>query len=104
MGGDYCGAILGGYENTIALGLNILPGYGTQTKTIVGGRGNLNVAASNSTILGGEFLLLEPRDTATFYGGVPGFYGPSNDVGIGNLNKVYIGNSATPSMILTDEE
>ncbi len=101
-GGDYCGTILGGYENTTALGLNILPGYSTQTKTIVGGRGNLNVAASHSTILGGEFLVLEPRDTATFYGGEPGFYGPSNDVGIGNTGKVYVGNSANPSMILTD--
>ena len=104
MGGDYCGTILGGYENTTALGLNILPGYGTQTKTIVGGRGNLNVAASHSTILGGEFLVLEPRDTATFYGGEPGFYGPANDVGIGNNGKVYVGNSANPSMILTDED
>ena len=104
MGGDYCGTILGGYENTTALGLNILPGYGTQTKTIVGGRGNLNVAASHSTILGGEFLVLEPRDTATFYGGEPGFYGPQNDVGMGNNGKVYVGNSANPSMILTDDE
>lgn len=104
LGGDYCGTILGGYENTTALGLNIVPGYGTQTKTIVGGRGNLNVAASHSTILGGEFLVLEPRDTATFYGGEPGFYGPRNDVGIGNNGKVYVGNSANPSMILTDDE
>lgn len=100
-GGDYCGAILGGYENTTALGLNIVPGYGTQTKTIVGGRGNLNVAASHSTILGGEFLVLEPRDTAFFYGNVPGFYGPANDVGIGNMNKVYVGDSSNPQFILT---
>jgi len=103
MGGDYCGAILGGYENTIALGLNILPGYGTQTKVIVGGRGNLNVAASHGVILGGDFLTLEPRDTATFYGGEPGFYGPVNDVGIGYPGKVYLGSSANPQFLLTGE-
>ena len=60
--------------------------------------------ASYSTILGGEFLMLEPRDTATFYGGEPGFYGPANDVGIGNSGKVYVGNSVNPNMILTDED
>ena len=103
MGGDYCGAILGGYENTIALGLNVLPGYSTQTKVIVGGRGNLNVAASHGVILGGEFLTLEPRDTATFYGGEPGFYGPANDVGIGYPGKVYLGSSANPQFLLTGE-
>jgi hypothetical protein len=102
-GGDYCGAILGGYENTIASGINVLPGYGTQTKVIVGGRGNLNVAASHGTILGGEFLTLEPRDTATFYGGEPGFYGPSNDVGIGYPGKVYLGSSNNPEFLLTGD-
>ena len=94
---------MGGYENTIALGLNILPGYSTQTKVIVGGRGNLNVAASHGVILGGDFLTLEPRDTATFYGGEPGFYGPNNDVGIGSPGKVYLGSSANPQFLLTGE-
>jgi hypothetical protein len=89
--------------NTIAMGLNLLPGYSTQTKVIVGGRGNLNVAASHGVILGGDFLTLEPRDTATFYGGEPGFYGPNNDVGIGSPGKVYLGSSANPQFLLTGE-
>lgn len=101
---DYCGSIFGGTSNTLAAGLNSPSNYNSQGKAIVGGTGNVNVAASYSIILGGEFLVLEPRDTATFYGGEPGFYGPRNDVGIGNSGKVYVGNSANPSMILTDGE
>ena len=71
----------------------------------MGGVNNVNVADSYSTILGGSSLLLAPSDTATYYGGETGFYGPSGDVGIGAApgtydNGVYLGHSANPLFIV----
>ena len=102
---DYCSAIFGGASNTLTAGLNSPINYSSQGKTIVGGVNNVNVADSYSTILGGSGLLLEPRDTATYYGGEVGFYGPSGDVGIGAApgtydNGVYLGHSANPLFIM----
>ena len=102
---DYCSAIFGGASNTLTAGLNSPINYSSQGKTIVGGVNNVNVADSYSTILGGSGLLLEPRDTATYYGGEAGFYGPSGDVGIGAApgtydNGVYLGHSANPLFIM----
>ena len=67
------------------------------------------MADSYSTILGGGGLLLEPRDTASYYGGEEGFYGPSGDVGIGsapgsNSSGVYSGNSANPLFIMVSPD
>lgn len=102
---DYCSAIFGGASNTLTAGLNSPINYSSQGKTIVGGANNVNVADSYSTILGGSGLLLEPRDTATYYGGEAGFYGPAGDVGIGAApgtydNGVYLGHSANPLFIM----
>jgi len=102
---DYCSAIFGGASNTLTAGLNSPINYSSQGKTIVGGVNNVNVADSYSTILGGSGLLLEPRDTATYYGGEAGFYGPAGDVGIGAApgtydNGVYLGHSANPLFIM----
>ena len=106
---DYCGSIFGGTSNTLAAGLNSPSNYSSQGKTIVGGTDNVNVADSHSTILGGAGLLLEPRDTASYYGGEEGFYGPPGDVGIGsapgsNSSGVYLGNSANPLFILVSPD
>lgn len=102
---DYCSAIFGGVSNTLTAGLNSPINYSSQGKAIVGGVNNVNVADSYSTILGGSSLLLAPRDTATYYGGETGFYGPSGDVGIGAVpgtydNGVYLGHSANPLFIV----
>lgn len=106
---DYCGSIFGGTSNSLSAGLNSPSNYSSQGKTIVGGTDNVNVADSYSTILGGSGLLLEPRDTATYYGGEAGFYGPSGDVGIGAApgaysNGVYLGNSANPLFIMVSPD
>ena len=106
---DYCGAIMGGVSNTLSAGLNSPINYSSQGKTIVGGVDNVNLADSYSTILGGSGLLLEPRDTASYYGGEEGFYGPSGDVGIGsvlgtNNTGVYLGSSANPFFILVSPD
>ena len=106
---DYCGAIFGGASNTLSGGLNSPSNYSSQGKTIVGGVDNVNVADSYSTILGGGGLLLEPRDTASYYGGEEGFYGPPGDVGIGsapgsNSTGVYLGNSANPLFIMVSPD
>lgn len=106
---DYCGSIFGGTSNSLSAGLNSPSNYSSQGKTIVGGTDNVNVADSYSTILGGSGLLLEPRDTATYYGGEAGFYGPLGDVGIGAApgaysNGVYLGNSANPLFIMVSPD
>jgi len=109
--GDYCGSIAGGNSNSLLTGLNGVPGYSSQSKTIVGGTSNVNEASSYATILGGSGLHLAPRDTANYFGGQVGFYGPTGDVGIGTAPgtfgsetpRVYLGSSANPQFILTGD-